>query len=194
LRTATWQPTATRDARLLRGYPARIRTENNAPVSDRSAVNVAPFQLSEKLRCIHSITHFSAIILSLPWRKQTRATIRRVKTLIPPAPPASVLGERRGLRNPWLHQYARAPAREGNWRLLAQRQRRINKRLAMVSPLAAGVAFQLVLVIAICEDRSPVKPLSRSPHLNTLSGSLSHRSPGPDNCSCYPLPIPCRCS
>ena len=79
-------------------------------------------------------------------------------------------------------------------RLLAQRQRRINKRLAMVSPLAAGVAFQLVLVIAICEDRSPVKPLSRSPHLNTLSGSLSHRSPGPDNCSCYHLPIPCRCS
>ena len=44
-------------------------------VSDRSAVNVAPFQLSEKLRCIHSITHFSAIILSLPWRKQTRATM-----------------------------------------------------------------------------------------------------------------------
>lgn len=56
------------------------------------------------------------------------------------------------------------------------------------------VAFQLVLVIAICGDRSPVKPLSRSPHLNTLSGSLSHRPPGPDNGSCYPLPIPCRCS
>jgi hypothetical protein len=89
---------------------------------------------------------------------------------------------------------SKAPGREGNWRLLAQRQRRINKRLAMVSPLAARVAFQVVLVIAICEDRSSVRPLSRSPRLNTLSGSLSHRSPGPDNCSCYPLPIPCRCS
>lgn len=82
----------------------------------------------------------------------------------------------------------------GKKRRRARGQRRINKRLAMVSPLAAGVAFQLVLVIAICEDRSPVKPLSRSPHLNTLSGSLSHRPPVPDNGSCYPLPIPCRCS
>src|SRR5436189_6249939 len=66
LRTATWQPTATRDASLLRGYPAWIRTKNNTSVSDRSAVNVAPFQPSEKLRCIHSITHFSAIICRCP--------------------------------------------------------------------------------------------------------------------------------
>jgi len=45
-----------------------------------------------------------------------------------PAPPASVLRERRGFIST-------------RGRLRAQRQRRINKRLAMVSPLAAGVAF-----------------------------------------------------
>ena len=150
-------------------------------VSDRSAVNVAPFQLSEKLRCIHSnhplfCYHFVvALAKANPSHNPPREDSDH------PAPPASVLRERRGFIST-------------RGRLRAQRQRRINKRLAMVSPLAAGVAFQLVLVIAICEDRPPVKPLSRSPHLNTLAGSLSHRSPGPDNCSCYPLPIPCRCS
>lgn len=79
-------------------------------VSDRSAVNVAPFQLSEKLRCIHSnhplfCYHFVVALAKAnpshnPPREDsdhpcaTRQRIRRAT----------------GLRNPWLHQYARAAA------------------------------------------------------------------------------------